>query len=267
MRERFAANCNRENIDPDEKLREFLGNEIDAEVFWEMADRNLKARKLRLLFVADVIPAELQRIVEFLNDQMDQTEVLAIEIKQFVSEKGLRSLVPRVIGQTAKAQQAKSSGSRSERQWDESTVMQTIEEKRGTGIANVARRLIEWARKNASDINWGKGATDGSFSPLFDCGLEYPVIPFRVYTYGNAEILFNRLVGNKTAPFDQDARRLELLRRLNEVPGIELPESGIHRRPAISLRALVERDNLSKFLSVIEWELMEIRSEARVGSQ
>ncbi len=92
MRERFAANCERGNVDPDERLKDFLGDEIDPESFWENADRNLKARKLRLLFVADVIPPELQRIVEFLNDQMDQTEVLAIEIKQFVSEGGLAVL-------------------------------------------------------------------------------------------------------------------------------------------------------------------------------
>jgi ribosomal protein L30E len=33
-------------------------------------DANLRAGKVRLVFVADEIPAELRRVVEFLNSQM-----------------------------------------------------------------------------------------------------------------------------------------------------------------------------------------------------
>ena len=36
-----------------------------------------------MIFVADLIPPELQRVVEFLNSQMDPAEVLAVEIRQF----------------------------------------------------------------------------------------------------------------------------------------------------------------------------------------
>jgi len=49
---------------------------------------------------------ELRRAVEFLNQQMDPAEVLAIGIKQFVGQ-NLKALVPRLIGQTAEAQQKK----------------------------------------------------------------------------------------------------------------------------------------------------------------
>ena len=113
MRQQFAATCTSNGCDPEEKLEEFLAGELDPDEFWQMADNNLKERRLRLLFVADTIPTELRNIVEFLNEQMDHTEVLAIEIKHYVSGHGLRSLAPRVIGQTAKAQGVKSAGSRS----------------------------------------------------------------------------------------------------------------------------------------------------------
>jgi hypothetical protein len=116
MRERFVANCGSAGLDSDEKLKEFLSEDMEPEDFWAKADRNLHEHKLRLLFVADVIPTELQRVVEFLNEQMDRTEVLAIEIKQFVGQ-GRRGLVPRVIGQTTEALEKKS-GPRAERQWD-----------------------------------------------------------------------------------------------------------------------------------------------------
>ena len=44
-----------------------------------------------------------QRIIEFLNEQMNPAEVIGIEVRQFVGG-SVRTLVPRVIGQTARAQ-------------------------------------------------------------------------------------------------------------------------------------------------------------------
>jgi hypothetical protein len=59
-----------------------------------------------MVFVADRIPPELQRIVEFLNEQMDPAEVLAIELRQFLGG-GVKTLAPRVLGQTAAAERQK----------------------------------------------------------------------------------------------------------------------------------------------------------------
>ncbi len=78
----------------------------DPEEFWRKVKTNLQAGKVRLIFVSDEIPAELRRVVEFMNGQMDPVEVLAVEIKQYVGG-NLKTLVPRVIGQTVEAQQKK----------------------------------------------------------------------------------------------------------------------------------------------------------------
>jgi Domain of unknown function (DUF4268) len=59
--------------------------------------------------VADEIPVELRRIVEFINGQIDPAEVLAVEIKQYVGGDS-KVLVPRVMGQTVEAQRKKSGG-------------------------------------------------------------------------------------------------------------------------------------------------------------
>ena len=72
----------------------------DADEFWQLVETNLRAARLRLLFVADGIPDELTRVVEFLNEQMPGIEVLAVEIKQFLGDSG-QTLVPKVIGRTA----------------------------------------------------------------------------------------------------------------------------------------------------------------------
>ena len=39
-----------------------------------------------MVFVADQIPNEVKRIIEFLNEQMDPAEVLGLEIKQYVND-------------------------------------------------------------------------------------------------------------------------------------------------------------------------------------
>jgi hypothetical protein len=63
---------------------------------------------MRLLFIADEIPVELQRIIEFLNERMTPTEVLGIEVRRFAGG-GLRAMIPSVVGQTAAAQSTKRS--------------------------------------------------------------------------------------------------------------------------------------------------------------
>ena len=39
-----------------------------------------------MIFLADTIPPELKRIVEFLNEQMDPAEAFAVEVKQYVGD-------------------------------------------------------------------------------------------------------------------------------------------------------------------------------------
>jgi hypothetical protein len=119
----------------------FLGTpDADPEEFWRKVKTNLQVGKVRLIFVADEIPTELRRVVEFLNQQMDPAEVLAVEIKQYASQDAdSRTLVPRVIGQT-------SSTVRGSRQWDEVSFFQDLETRRGADEVRVARELLEWAK-------------------------------------------------------------------------------------------------------------------------
>lgn len=99
-------------IDPDTAVRDLLGDpESTVESFFDQVFENLRAGRVRLVFVADIIPDELQRIVEFLNTQMSPTQVFAVEVKQYAAAgfRG-RAIVPRVIGRTATTMTKSSSG-------------------------------------------------------------------------------------------------------------------------------------------------------------
>jgi hypothetical protein len=52
-----------------------------ADDLWTAVGTNIAANRLRLLFVADRLPPRLVRIIEYLNEQMGQTEVLGVEIR------------------------------------------------------------------------------------------------------------------------------------------------------------------------------------------
>jgi len=63
-----ALRNNSESAESD--LKEFLGEDANIEEFWQRVQANLELGKLRLIVLADTIPTELRRIVEFLNRQM-----------------------------------------------------------------------------------------------------------------------------------------------------------------------------------------------------
>lgn len=105
--ESFAQSATRDGRDPDEVLSLFLGD-LPAEEFWNQVDANFSAGRVKMVFVADTIPPELARIVEFLNEQM-KADVRAVELSWFESSTGVTALSPRVIGETQRAQAEKSS--------------------------------------------------------------------------------------------------------------------------------------------------------------
>jgi hypothetical protein len=156
----FEARVNAAGRDPVEALRDALGSDLDPEQFWTRAKANLQAGRLRLVFVADKLPPELRRIIEFLNQQMDTTEVLGVEIRQF-SGAGVRSLVPRVIGQTAEAERRKRP-STSGKQWDEASFFQILALRPDARELTVARRIFDWGLSRGLRIWWGKGTTEAS---------------------------------------------------------------------------------------------------------
>ena len=138
--------------DPYDALTDLLQSdgELDADEFWQRVETNLRAAHMRLLFVADGIPDELTRVVEFLNEQMPNIEVLAVEIKQFRGGTG-RTLVPRVIGRTAVALSNRSGQRRVRNNLGEQTFFASFPDRE---VQRVAERLLEVARQNGANLNW-----------------------------------------------------------------------------------------------------------------
>lgn len=163
IRKSYELNCEKRKLDPNQTIINKL--EInDIESYWLNVKSNLELGRLRLLFVADEIPFELKTLVEFLNENMDNIEVLAVEIMQYAGGEN-KTLVPRVIGQTSKTEIKKDS-QKSTRKWDEKQFMIDLEKRLGVENRQIAEKLLRWAESRKLDIWWGKGNENGSFFPM-----------------------------------------------------------------------------------------------------
>lgn len=256
IRAKFDATCQARGLNSDDVLEDFLGLSEDSAAFWQKTKTNLQAGKIRMLFVADKIPRELKRIVEFLNEQMTPAEVLAVEIKQYTGQ-GLKTLVPIVHGQTEEAKGKKNDNSGPKKQWDEKSFFDELKSRRSVEEAEIAKKILYWARDKLPRFWWGKGKQDGSFYPVLDLnGEQY--YPIAIWTYGKIEIQFQWLM-NKS-PFNDEMKRKELLNRLNQIPGVEIPEKAITRRPNIFLSRFKEASSLAQLLETLDWVVQVIKS-------
>ena len=251
LQELLIRRAERIGRDPDELVAEAAGPEADVEEFWEQAGENLRSGKIRLVFVADQIPSELRRVIEFLNGQM-LAEVLGIEVRQYVGE-GVKTLVPRVIGQTAEveARKGRRSPGGSGRRWDEQSMFAELEARRGAEEARAARDLYDWTLQQGMRATFGAGKQDGSWVPVILAnGLEYP--PIALYSYGRCEVQFQHLLARP--PFDSEQTRLELLQLVNDIPGVSFGPEVITKRPSIPLAVLAGNPRaLEQLKAVLRW--------------
>lgn len=256
VRTRFEAHCAATGADPSLALGEFLGLEVDPDEFWETVKTNLQAGKVRLIFVADEIPVELRRVVEFLNGQMDPAQVLAIEIKQYVGS-GMRSLVPRLIGETEKARQKKGSSGQKSGQWDEGSFLSSVDAIKGEQGVRLIRRILAWSIEQGL-YPWWSTSSVPLFSITLDCKAQriWPISIWLTNRNAFAEIGFSRLA--KYPGFIDERRRQELKARLNSIPGVHIKSEDIVAHPNISLDLIKNDPDFSVFFDIVGWIYREI---------
>jgi hypothetical protein len=255
LRAAFAARCIDDHVDSEGELCGLLGAEHSSDEFWQKVKTNLQAGRIRLVFVADEIPPELRRIVEFLNQQMDPAEVLAVEIRQYLGGT-FRTLVPRVFGQTEQAQQKKGLARPLGVKWDESRLLEELRSKHGEEDSAVASQLLAWGRARNAKFDYGSGVSQGSVFFVFEYDGNF-IWPIAIWTYGKIEVQFQHIL--KSAAFQEEQDRRELQRRLNAIEGVRIPDEALTRRPSIALSVLQNEERRRQFIDVLDWVVGRFR--------
>jgi hypothetical protein len=244
----FEKTCREASRSPDDVLRELLGGDADASEFWERVRTNLQARKIRLLFVADVIPIELRRIVEFLNEQMDPVEVLAIELRQFASE-GLKTIVPTIYGHTQAAARKRAGPVQ---RWDEASLFDKLSRTVGPKELEIAKAIYMWMGKGESRaLIFGTGKENGSVYPVFKPD-GVPINPSYLSSDGKLWLQFGALE-NKPVFGPIEARR-SLMEHFNAIRGANLKEADLSRYPSIALKTIAaDPEGEAKVMTALKW--------------
>jgi hypothetical protein len=247
IRARFEAKCGAR--DPQEVITDSLGDGLEIEEFWSRVETNLAASRMRLMFVADVIPNELRAIVEFLNQQMEQVEVLAVELKQYVGDTpDHQTLVSRLIGETQAARHAKG---RAERiTWERSAWLAAYRDLLGETAGTVAERLLDWADNHDPPlkISFGDTARSGAKVQLDGVLTAFTIYPG--FTAGYLELPFAKLAA--TPPFEALEARQSLQQQLLRIPGAVFPDDRLDKYPRIPILSLADEAAYDQFVSTFE---------------
>jgi hypothetical protein len=219
--------------------------------------RTFRLKEFASLFVADVIPLELRRIVEFPNEQMDPAEILAVELRQFVG-KELKTIVPTVYGQTQVS--ATKRGNVAPR-WDQGSVFDKLRQTVGAKELEIAERIYGWMRKGGMrEVAFGVGRENGSAYPVFrPKGVR--MNPVYLSSDGNLWFQFGSLDGKPV--FGSIDSRRDLMQHFNSISGVNFTDIDLKRYPAVPLRTIAaDPDGATKILEALSWMERQIDQAA-----
>ena len=231
-----------------EYLKTELGIDHEPDAFWRRFADKLQQGHIRLVFLADRLAPELVRIIEFLNEQMHDTEVLGVELPQFRGEEAEEIIyVPRVIGRTAIAVETKRGlnplGS------GEDDFLTQLRDRRSPAEVDAAIDLMDAWRAFGGTFRWGKGATETS------CTFAQPGsnanAPIVIYPRGSVEVNFQHFKAYR--PFDDLQLQAQFREHIRKVDGIRVDGIDDWPRPAIKLQSLTNRRTRSDFARALEW--------------
>ena len=247
MRGEFEARCNHAAVEPTEKVREI--SDADYEDYWTQVKTNLAAKRLRLGFVADEIPASLQTVVEFLNEQMRAAEVLAVEVKQHKAD-GVTVLTTQIIGRTSTAQHAKAVTEK--REWSSESALDELRRSASAETATVGERLLSWASDRNLPVTWGSGSKVGYAYIVITGPHDSTARPFGLSTDNKFDLYPHQM--RRLPPFTKDDVRLEFVRRIGAAAGMPVEDKVIDQSfKSFQLSIFSEPENYKALVAALDW--------------
>ncbi|SLN13251.1 hypothetical protein [Oceanibacterium hippocampi] len=235
----FTATAEDAGLDPESTLEEFVG-EQETSAFWNQVDANFKAGRIKLVFVADEIPRELARVVEFLNDQM-RADVRAVELRWFAGEGGETTLSPRVIGETERTAAIKRAPSSPEPISREEWLLKHIAPAGEEALAG-ARAYIAMVEKLGGEA--GVASRQGSIFAAFRPTSGKTFYPLHLWAEGRQVSLTFRWLYQRPA-FQDETTRQGLLDGLVGIVG-SMTTSNLKGYPAFKVELLADRARASQ---------------------
>lgn len=255
LAESFGKSAADAGTDAHTLLTDFLNDDDDIESFWQQIDANLSAGRMKLVFVADKIPSELARVVEFLNDQM-RAEVRAVELSWFESADGSLTLAPRIIGQTEQTKASKKSTG----QLPLMSITDWINERLsayGHPRVKTAFKFIDLMENLGAEIF--VTSTHSSIMTKFIVSSQ-KCFPFSLSDTRQGSISFSLGYIKKFTIFRNEAARQDIYDTLVAIVG-PLSNSNINGHPSFPLSKLSDPVTANKFVDFVNMLLQKIERD------
>jgi len=232
MRNLAEKNAQKRSMSLDEAIQNLQpDDDLDVDEYFQRIEDNLREGQVRLVFFLEESSMELRSVVDFLNKQMERTEVLIVEARQYMHE-GTRIVVPVLFGYTEEARLVKrtvkvTSGTR--KQWDEESFFADARSKLDDASMVALRRLYDACVSISDEIKWGKGKIDGSFNPIIHsiCNRSFVTVTSR----GDFCLNFGHLNdGDAALSFREDLAAF-ITKELNE----DLPSDWRQKHPSLKV--------------------------------
>lgn len=248
VQEQLARRCQLESLDPDDEIMSLIGPDAEVQEFWLSVNANLRAGRLRLIFLADQIGPELLQIIQFLSSQFSTADVLAVEVRQREGG-GLKVVTSSVLGRTLTARSKQGSGSR-ERLTAEA-FEEFLQSNCDAALVQAMHDLMNWVIDHGGRITYGTGRKQPSCFFNWDGPTGDPIWALAVELPRSVVVPFEALATRP--PFDSPDLREEYRRRLTAISSVIISPQALQRRPSFSLDVLVGPVERQKLFDVLTW--------------
>ena len=139
----------------------------EPDQFFQRVEDNLREGQIRMVFFLEEAPWQLRSIVEFLNRQMERSEILIVEARQY-EDGGSRIVVPSLFGYTEEARRVKRTvtvTSQERKKWDPNSFSINAAEILGPEDSSKLMGFIGALEGLGATLAWGTGAVSGSVNP------------------------------------------------------------------------------------------------------
>jgi hypothetical protein len=218
--------------------------------FWSAVQTNITGNRLRLLFVGDGLGSQLVRIIEYLNEQLQTTEVVGIDVVPHSGDDGaMLAYVPSVRGRTAAVPMGKStSGRRTRTEFDD-----TLRANHGSAAVDAVDQLVDEAARLGGFPTIGTDARNPRlFINLTTTGTGRPYWPLAVNSRSGKVAIQLRWLANHPAFADED-RRAEIVERFATAIGRGIDAPRLNGLPGFAVEALTGPDVVIKVAEVLRW--------------
>lgn len=131
-----------------------------------------------------------------------------------------------------------------------SRFMEVLEKREDSDLIAVVHRIVAWSEANKLVLRWSSRGGVPIFVPAIEAG-DSEVYFIEVTAKGRVDLLLSTLA--ETEQFHSDDMRLEILRRLNLITGLSMPEFTIGKKPNFSLAAIANDAAFEQFTSTFDW--------------